>query len=60
MYTLLTICVLSLITMLKWHSQSGARTAAIAEPKATPVGRFGYEDNSIRTKASLFKECYKS
>ena len=58
MTALLTFCLISL-AMLKWHSQPATRTAAIAEPKATPVGRFGY-DNSVRTKASLFKGCDKN
>lgn len=55
MYTILTICVLSLITMLKWHSQSRTVAASIIKPTTTPVGRFGYEDNSERKAASLFR-----
>ena len=58
MITFLTICALSLITMLKWHSQSRMIAAAIIKPASTPVGRFGYEDNSARI-ASLFKESTK-
>ena len=54
MITTLTICALSLITMLKWHSQSRTVAASIISPTTTPVGRFGYEDNSARI-ASLFK-----
>jgi len=54
MNILLTICALSLITMLKqWHSRP---IATITQPSTTPVGRFGYEDNSARNAASLFKD----
>jgi len=53
MITTLTICVLSTIAMLKWHSQPASRLAAIAEPTFSTEGR-GY-DNSVKTMASSFR-----